>query len=242
VQPVLYRLPRVVAADTVLVVEGEKDVETAERLSLPPNWAATSNPFGACQWQDEYTHTLEGKAVYICPDNDRAGQDHLHQVGLSLVGKAREIRVVTLPPTVKDLSEWVEAGADAAAFGVLLREAELFAYPLDDSELVRDVRSLVDALALVSKLRGVVFEHRRDPSKSEPAAEIGFVTQEVALVIPGWIGADSNGNPTTCVNGFEALAVAAIQELSARMRAASEQQSVLVARLARLADSNGRSG
>jgi hypothetical protein len=242
VHRVLYRLPRVIAADTVLIVEGEKDVETAERLALPAQWAVTCSPFGACQWQDEYSRVLAGKTVYICPDTDKAGRDHLMQVGLSLIRKAREIRVVALPPTVKDLSEWIEGGADAEAFGVLLGNAESFDFPRDDSELVRNVRPLVGALALVCRLRGVVFERRSLAGPDELAAtEIGFLPHEVAPLVPGWIGPDSNGNPAICARGFEALATAAMQELSADTRAVSELWREALLRLVRLEEAQGQS-
>jgi hypothetical protein len=240
VQPVLYRLPRVIAADTVLVVEGEKDVQTAERLSLPERWAVTSSPFGAGQWRDQYSRVLAGKAAYICPDTDKAGRDHLMQVGLSLIGKAREIRVVALPSTVKDLSEWIEGGADAAAFGTLLSNAESFDFPRDDSELVRNVRPLADAMALACRLRGVAFERRLPVGPGElAAAERGFLPHEVAPLMPGWISPDSNGDPTICARGFEALATAAIQELSADTRTVSGLRSEASVRLERLEETQG---
>jgi hypothetical protein len=53
---VLYRLPELLAARqkkpniTVLVPEGEKDVESARELGF----VATCNPFGALKWKDEY--------------------------------------------------------------------------------------------------------------------------------------------------------------------------------------------
>src|SRR5262245_4386687 len=221
VRRVLYRLPQVVAADTVVIVEGEKDVETAEAMALPARWVATCSPFGACQWLDAYSRILARKAVYICPDTDKAGRDHLMQVGLSLIGKAREIRVVALPPTIKDLSEWIAGGADAAGFEVLLREAEIFPFPREDSELVRDFRPLEDALALVGRLRGVVLEGRALPGEP-PRIELGFLPHEIAPLVPGWISLDNDRNPAVCARGFEALTTAAIQELSADIRALSE--------------------
>jgi hypothetical protein len=237
---VLYRLPHVIAADTVLVVEGEKDVATAEGLALPARWVATCSPFGACQWLDAYSRVLASKAVYICPDTDKAGHDHLMQVGLSLIRKAREIRVVALPPTVKDLSEWIEGGADAEDFGDLLRNAETFPFPRDDSELVRDVRSLEDALARVCRLRGVVLEGRALPG-GPARIEMGFLPHEVAPLVPGWISPDGDGNPAISARGFEALATAAIQKLSADIRAVSELRRDAVSRLERLEDAQGQS-
>ena len=57
---VLYRLPKVKAAGQVLIVEGEKDVESLEKLGF----VATCNPGGACnhagKWLKNYTECLEG--------------------------------------------------------------------------------------------------------------------------------------------------------------------------------------
>jgi hypothetical protein len=234
-RPVLYRLPRVIAADTVLVVEGEKDVETAERLSLPAHWAVTCNPFGVCQWRNEYTGFLAGKAVYLCPDNDAPGRDHLLQVGLALIGHAREVRVVALPPGIKDLSEWLEGGGDAAAFAALLRAAEPFAYPRDETERIRSVRPLGDALGLIGKLRGVLCV------PGPPMPQAGFLPQEVAPVFPDWVSAAADGGLAVCVRGFEALAVAALQELAAETQTLSERRQALAVRLDRLAAAEGPS-
>lgn len=105
---VLYHLPEVSKADTVLIVEGEKDVETAFRLGLPPGWAATCNAFGSSRWHSSYGEMLRDKNVVLCPDTDAAGQRHLRQIGRDLVGKVRDLRLVVLPDKIKDLSQWAE--------------------------------------------------------------------------------------------------------------------------------------
>ena len=105
VRRVLYRLPHVLAATTVYVVEGEKDVETLEKLGL----VATCNPMGAEKWSDDYSQFLAGKDVLIIPDNDDKGNRHARQVLASLTGKATSIRLVKLP-NGKDVTDWVNAG------------------------------------------------------------------------------------------------------------------------------------
>ena len=128
VRPVVYRLRDVIKANTVLILEGEKDVETTYRLGLPDGWAATCNPFGAAQWHSEYSEVLRGKRVVICPDTDVAGQLHLKQVVRNLVGKVSEIWMVILPGSVKDLTEWAEAGGTPEQFAALLQGAKRFNY------------------------------------------------------------------------------------------------------------------
>jgi len=129
VHMVLYRLPDVLKANTVVIVEGEKDAETAFRLGLPDGWVATCNPFGAGQWRSEYSEVLRGKQVFICPDADEYGRQHLLEVCRDLAGKAAEIWVIALPTGPKDLTEWSEAGGTPEQFVQLLLGARRFVSP-----------------------------------------------------------------------------------------------------------------
>jgi DNA primase len=72
----LYNRARVRAADTVVVVEGEKTVHALHDVGI----VATTSPGGAgkaehCDWSP-----LAGKKVILWPDNDTAGREHLDQV------------------------------------------------------------------------------------------------------------------------------------------------------------------
>ncbi len=119
----LYVLPKVMQADSVLILEGEKDVKTAYDLGLPEGWAATCNPMGAENWRDHYSESLRGKDVVVCPDRDEPGQRHGELVAQRLQGIAKEIRWLGLP-SGKDLTEWVEAGVTPEIFPDLLLQAE----------------------------------------------------------------------------------------------------------------------
>jgi putative DNA primase/helicase len=121
---VLYHLTELVTAETVLIMEGEKDVETAYRLGVPDGWAATCNPMGAGKWREEYSDFLKGKRVVILPDADEPGRNHGEQVAHSLHGKAHDILRLALPDRVKDLSQWAETGGTHEDFRILLEEAE----------------------------------------------------------------------------------------------------------------------
>lgn len=112
-QRVLYRLPDVIlAVDTgqpIFIVEGEKDVENLiERFNL----TATTSPFGAGSWRDEYSDYLAGANVIILYDNDAAGRSHAQDIAKSLHGKAKRIRVVGLPNLMEgeDVSDWIGNG------------------------------------------------------------------------------------------------------------------------------------
>ena len=229
IQPLLYRLPQVLAAETVLVLEGEKDVETAWQLGLPAGWAATCNPFGACQWRPEYSLAMAGKSVILCPDNDPPGQAHLLQVGLSLLGQVRSIRVMSVPEPVKDLSEWVLAGGTASEFRARLESAGPFPYPRDPQGTMTGVADLADALGTIVRLRGVLL-----PSAGGGPAQPGFAPEDLAAVLPSWVTRGPDGAPAVCVRGFEALACGAITELAAMTRGLAASAAELAVRLGAL--------
>jgi len=126
VRPVLYRLPELRAElkaspeRWVLVVEGEKDAETAAELGL----CATTSPGGAGKWRSEFAQELKGRNVLVVPDEDplmptdrndltepwkSPGLEHARAVIKSLVGVANVVKLVRLPmPKAPgwDFSDW----------------------------------------------------------------------------------------------------------------------------------------
>ena len=104
---VLYRLPEVLEAPIVFVVEGEKDVETLRRNGF----VATTNSGGAkATWLDSYTETLRGRECILVPDNDPVGWERVAKIAKALLGTAARIRVLDLPRDYKDISDWFGAG------------------------------------------------------------------------------------------------------------------------------------
>lgn len=121
VRRVPYRLPKVLRAvangQEVLVVEGEKDVETAERAGL----VATCNPMGASasdissKWLPEYSELLRGAKVTVVADCDEPGRIHARHVATSLAGHECEVRTAeTTLPGCKDLTDHVAHGGTYA--------------------------------------------------------------------------------------------------------------------------------
>ena len=104
---VLYRLPEVLEAPIVFVVEGEKDAETLRSHGC----VATTYAGGAkAPWLDSYTETLRGRECILVPDNDRVGWERVAKIAKALLGTAARIRVWDLPRDCKDISDWF--GAD----------------------------------------------------------------------------------------------------------------------------------
>jgi hypothetical protein len=114
-----YNLRDVLKSQTVIVVEGEKDVETLRKVGL----VGTTNVGGAGKWRDYYSEWLRDKDVAVIPDNDEAGKEHAQKVVASLYGKARSLRYVELPGVGHkgDVSDWVEAGGTKEGLLALIR-------------------------------------------------------------------------------------------------------------------------
>ena len=106
---VLFRLPRVLAAEEVFLVEGERDCLTLEAGGV----VGTTASGGASQpWLSQYVEVLAGKNVTIIPDNDSAGFNHAFRAAQSLIGKAASVKLVELPSVKEkgDVSDWIESG------------------------------------------------------------------------------------------------------------------------------------
>ena len=107
----LYRLPELTHADPatpIVLVEGEKDVQTVERLG----YLATTSPAGAKNWQDRYVGPLAGRTIIILPDNDADGARYCHDAGADLLAAGCTVKVCRLPglPEKGDVSDWLQDG------------------------------------------------------------------------------------------------------------------------------------
>lgn len=128
---VLYNLPALATAHEVLVVEGEKDVESLKQLGF----VATTNDNGAGKWDDSYTEALVGKEVVIMPDNDGPGREHAKLVAEKLRGRGISVKILELPdlPEGGDVSDWIEAIGDTEAaaerLSVYIENADLYEPP-----------------------------------------------------------------------------------------------------------------
>ena len=98
---VLYRLPEVIAADEVMLVEGEKCVHAAEEAG----WVATTNCGGSGAWMDGYVEPLADKDVVVCHDNDGPGIKWRDAVLKSCEGKVKSVRVISAPKQYNDIAD-----------------------------------------------------------------------------------------------------------------------------------------
>jgi putative DNA primase/helicase len=120
-----YRLPEAIKADTVFVVEGEKDADRLAQAGL----AATTNSEGAGKWRPELSGFLAAKKVVILPDNDEAGKSHARDVAAKLAAAgAASVKIVELPnlPPKGDVSDWLDGGGTKECLLKIVRSTSFF--------------------------------------------------------------------------------------------------------------------
>jgi putative DNA primase/helicase len=119
-----YRLPQIIQAKAVFIVEGEKDAEALAALGL----AATCNAQGAGKWRAEYNRHFAGKRVCILPDNDDPGRKHARDVARQLHGLTEVVKVIELPglPPKGDVSDWLAAGGTRESLLEMVKAAPVW--------------------------------------------------------------------------------------------------------------------
>lgn len=97
--------------DLIILVEGEKDVETLEAMGF----VATTNSGGAKHWTDDMARIFADADVVILFDNDEAGREGAQKKHDSLKPIARSVRMIDLArywdaPPKADITDWASAG------------------------------------------------------------------------------------------------------------------------------------
>jgi len=98
---VLYGLPAVVNAETVVTCEGERCVDTLIRYGF----TATTSAGGAKNAKNTDWTPLAGKAVSLWPDNDADGRRYMADVESILQGLHPAPRLSLIEPSSLDLAE-----------------------------------------------------------------------------------------------------------------------------------------
>ncbi len=105
-----YRLPQMLEAikegKDILVLEGEKDCENAEKIGL----VTTTFPGGTGKWREEYSKWFKDSKVICLPDNDSAGRKGMDLIASEIMKVAKSVRWLELPdiPEKGDFSDWVK--------------------------------------------------------------------------------------------------------------------------------------
>ena len=92
-----YRLPQMLEAvkegKEILLLEGEKDCDNAEKIGL----VATTFPGGAGKWREEYSKWFRDAKVICVPDNDPPGRKGMHFIASKISNFAKSVRWLELP-------------------------------------------------------------------------------------------------------------------------------------------------
>ena len=124
IKPVIYRLPQVLEAvkkgRSIFIVEGEKDVETLEKLGF----VATTNSGGALKWKQGFTDWFQDAQVIVIPDYDDSGRQHAEDIASKLYSSAADIVIVHLPDIEEkeDITDWIKKGGTREQLIELINE------------------------------------------------------------------------------------------------------------------------
>lgn len=124
VRRVPYRLPKLLNAQEVFLVEGEKDVESLELFGLVAS--CNSGGSGSTKLYKEWTSIFAGKDIVIIPDNDLPGRKHAAGVAEALIGTSASIRIVDLPGLAErgDATDWIKSGGTSEKLRTLVEAAD----------------------------------------------------------------------------------------------------------------------
>ena len=99
------------AQDEIYCPEGEKDVDTLERLGLLAITFGGTGDGAPARMEDWFA----GRDVVILTDNDEGGRQHAERKAALIARTAQSVKVVHFPelPKKGDVSDWVELGHGA---------------------------------------------------------------------------------------------------------------------------------
>lgn len=109
VEPIPYRLPELLAADEVWLVDGEKDADRLSALGI----VATCSPYGMARWRDKWSELLADKDVVVVADRDEPGYVAADRVRRSVCEFASSLHVVEATYG-KDISDHLNSGRSLA--------------------------------------------------------------------------------------------------------------------------------
>lgn len=162
VRRVLYNLPAVIKAETVYVVEGEKDADTLIRLGL----CATTNNGGAKNWEPDFNRFFQGKHVVILCDNDEPGVAHAKEVLRQINDTAADIKVLSPSSLPKgDVTDYLEKEGGTLESLLALIERQ----PFHD----RQAASAANALYTIEEARALNVEPFRNFREEETTDKNG---------------------------------------------------------------------
>jgi len=186
---VLYRKEEVDKAialgRTILVVEGEKDVDRCWSIGIP----ATCNAHGATEpgkkpkWRAEHSAQLREADIVVIPDHDDAGYAHCDATCRASLGVAKRVRRLVLAghwsecPTGGDISDWLDAGHSREELDTLINEAPDYVKAESEKNKAESEPHADDADAEIerlAKLTPLEYEQQRKGAAEKLDIRAGF--------------------------------------------------------------------
>lgn len=133
IDPIPYNLPEVLhhKKAPVIVVEGEKCVERLKQEGI----IATTNSGGSGKWTDQHSQWLKDRSVIVIPDNDDVGRKHGAKVVNSLIGVAKEVKLLDLSEVVNakgDIVDYLDSGKTKSQLIAMARKVPVINQALPD--------------------------------------------------------------------------------------------------------------
>jgi hypothetical protein len=157
----MYGTENLEISDVILLVEGEKDVDSLTDIGLPAvTIGGASEKFDA-----QRAELLEGKTVAILPDNDDAGRKAAAVWATGLLQYARTVGIVELPGLEEkgDVSDWIEAGGTRDQLIEAMAAAEPITKPLvNESEVGSDWSEMLVRVERGQNKGNIQQGHRRN--------------------------------------------------------------------------------
>ena len=159
----LYRLTKVIPAERVGVVEGEKAADALHGVDcglVATTMAGGSNAVKKTDWRP-----LAGKAVYLFPDADEPGRKCMREIAgiISTLSPPATVRIVELPGAKEhdDIVDWLDRGGTVQDLQKLIDEAPTaIGDPAREMVEVSPDEHIVVAKALVGLAKDPALFHR----------------------------------------------------------------------------------
>lgn len=122
----LYRISQAIKNETIIFCEGEPDCAKLWQEGLPAttfpsgvkSLTSTSTPEGQAR-VNEIIAPLFGKTIYLCLDNDEAGQSTVTSFAKVLKSINCQVHIVTLPEQYKDVCEYLKENSNTDFYSVI---------------------------------------------------------------------------------------------------------------------------
>lgn len=136
-ESILYLLPDVIKARSVIITEGEKQADLLKTWGL----CATSLDSGAgSRLIASMIDSLTGKRIAILQDNDEPGTQYALKLAKGLQGKYESLRIVLLPdlPDKGDICDW--KGDKAQLLSIIKATPEWIPPPVEPKREIRQIK------------------------------------------------------------------------------------------------------